>query len=175
MRFSLFLIIFFNTLFASNLLDLFNQKKFKYICMHRWEYINLYEKKNEKLLSLVGYSCLKINYLTPALDLSKVLRYTKAGRVNAMYINELFMIKLLLIRYLEDNYDISVIKLPFIDDNILAKVFYLIQKQKPKIKNGIVEIKDSNKIYKVLFNKKTNDIIIKIFKDDILEKKVRFW
>ncbi|EDM24371.1 hypothetical protein [Caminibacter mediatlanticus] len=175
MRFSLFLIIFFNTLFASNLLDLFNQKKFKYICMHRWKYINLYEKKNEKLLSLVGYSCLKINYLTPALDLSKVLRYTKAGRVNAMYINELFMIKLLLIRYLEDNYDISVIKLPFIDDNILAKVFYLIQKQKPKIKNGIVEIKDSNKIYKVLFDKKTNELIIETFNNDILEKKVRFW
>ena len=79
-----------------NLIELFKGKYYTYICMHRWIFINKYERKNEKLLSLVAYACLKKNFLTPALDLSKVLRVTKIGRTNATYINTLFLIKLYL-------------------------------------------------------------------------------
>jgi hypothetical protein len=144
--------------------------------MHRWIYINKYEKKDEKLLSLVAYSCLKKHYLTPALDLAKVLRVTKIGRTNATYINTLFLIKLLTERYIKDDYPIQDINIPKIEDSLLAKVFYLAQKQKPKIINGsYFEVTDNGLKYRVIFSQDINNIIIKTFKNSQMIKKDKYW
>jgi hypothetical protein len=158
-----------------SLIYLFKHNYYTYICMNRWEYINKYVKKREDLLSLVAYACLKKNYLTPALDLSKVLRMTKSGRINAMYINTLFLIKLLIIRYIEDGYNISKIKIPYVEGNDLAKVFYLIQKQKPKVKNNSFEVKSGNITYNVVFDPDINNIIINIYKNGKFIKREKFW
>jgi hypothetical protein len=181
MRILLIFSLFFTFIFASenlenkNLLELFKGKYYTYICMHRWIYINKYERKNEKLLSLVAYACLKKNFLTPALDLSKVLRLTQIGRTNATYINTLFLIKLLTIRYIKDNYNISEIKIPKIEDNLLAKVFYLAQQQHPKVENNSFIVKDNDYTYNVFFKEDINNIIIDIFQNGKFIKKVKFW
>ncbi len=173
--------LFFSLLFSAdklenkNLLELFKGKYYSYICLHRWIYINKYERKNEKLLSLVAYACLKKNYLTPALDLSKILRLTKIGRTNATYINTLYLIKLLTIRYIKDNYNISEIKIPKIEDNMLAKAFYLAQQQKPEVKNNTFIVKDNDYSYHVLFKEEINNIIIDLYQNGKFIKKVKFW
>ena len=180
MRFILILFIFFNIIFAENpnnmsLIELYKKNYYTYICMNRWKFINLYLRKDEKLLSLVAFSCLKKNYLTPALDLAKVMRFTKVGRNNALYINELFMMKLLIIRYLADNFNFSSISIPKIEDNLLAKIFYLIKKQNPKILDNSVVLKDKDNTYKVEYNMDTNELLIEIYKNKNLIKKVRYW
>ena len=180
MRFIFIFFIFFNIIFAENpnnmsLIELYKKNYYTYICMNRWKFIKMYLRKNEKILSLVAYACLKKNYITPALDLSKEMRFTKIGRNNGLYINELFMMKLLIIRYITDNYDLSTISLPEIKDNLLAKIFYIIKKQKPKVKNNILKLLENNNSYIVTYNKDTNEIIIKIFLNNNLVKKVRYW
>jgi len=180
MRYILIFFIFFSIIFAENqnnmsLIELYKKNYYKYICMNRWKFIKMYLRKDEKILSLVAYACLKINYITPALDLSKEMRFTKIGRNNGLYIDELFTIKLLIIRYIVDNYDLSAISLPEIRDNFLARIFYLIKKQKPKVKNNMLKLFEDNKSYIVTYNKDTNEIIIKIYLNNNLLKKVRYW
>jgi len=176
-------IIFTTSLFAKSnkslknvsVVDLFKQKEYKYICDHRWNYINRYERKREDILSLVAYSCLKVHYLTPALDLAKVLRVTKEGRINATYINTLFLMKLLIIQYLYNENELLDVKLPAISNYLLADVFYLLQKQKPSVDNLKTEVKDNNKTYVITYKPSINDIIIDIYKDGKKIKKEMFW
>ncbi|WP_457564478.1 hypothetical protein [Caminibacter sp.] len=181
MRIVFVFLMFLSTLFSADtiknksLLELFKENYYSYICMHRWKYINKYERKNEKLLSVVAYACLKKHYLTPALDLAKVLRVTKIGRTNATYITTLFLIKLLTERYIKDNYPIEDIKIPTIEGSLLAKVFYLAQKQKPLVKDNSFNVKEGNSTYNVFFKEDINNIIISIYKNGNFVKKEKYW
>ncbi len=158
-----------------SVIELFKKQYYSYICMHRWIYINKYEKKREDILSLVAYSCLKKHFLTPALDLSKVLRMTKEGRINATYINTLFMMKLLLIQYLNNENDLLEVTLPKINNDLLAHVFYLIQKNKPKVKNYQTKVTDGEKNYIITYKPYINNIIIDIYQNGKLIKKEKYW
>ena len=181
--FAIVFIIFAVSLFARSnkslknvsVVDLFKLKEYKYICDHRWHYINRYELKREDILSLVAYSCLKVHYLTPALDLAKVLRVTKEGRINATYINTLYLMKLLLIQYLYNENALLDVKLPEISNDMLAHVFYLVQKQKPDVKDLKTEVSDEEKTYKIKYKPSINDIIIDIYKDGKKIKKEMYW
>jgi len=176
-----FVFLFFTYVFAQpdlknvSVIELFKKQYYSYICMHRWNYINKYEKKREDLLSLVAYSCLKKHFLTPALDLSKVLRMTKEGRINATYIDTLFMMKLLLIQYLNHENDLLEVTLPKINNDLLAHVFYLIQKQKPEVKNYQTEVSDDEKHYIITYKPNINNIIIDIYQNGKLIKKEKYW
>ena len=154
---------------------LFKNKYYSFICKYRWRYINKFLGKREDLLSLVGYSCLKKHQLIPALDVAKALRFTKMGRVNANYIATLFNIKTLLIRYIEDKISLNNVNLPYVLDDDLGKIFYLIKNQKPLIKDNIVYIKTKKEEIEVSYNMKNNNIIIKFYKDSKLIKKDMYW
>ncbi len=167
-------LLFVSYAFASNLIELFNKQYYSYICLHRWEFINKY-KNDEKLLSLVAYACLKKRYLTPAIDLAKVLRRTPSGRVNSSYITTLFFMKILLERYIKDKYDIQNITLPYLNNSLLSKVFFLTQEQLPKVKDDSFWVKDKKKKYKVVFDEKLNNLFIFIYENDKLLKKERYW
>ena len=181
--FALVLTIFAVSLFAKtnkslknvSVVDLFKQKEYKYICDHRWHYINKYELKREDILSLVAYSCLKVHFLTPALDLAKVLRITKEGRINATYINTLYLMKLLLIQYLYNENALLDVKLPEISNDLLAHVFYLVQKQKPAVNKLKTSVTDGNKTYEIYFKPTINDIIIDIYQNGKKIKKEMYW
>jgi hypothetical protein len=172
----IFIIFFIVCLYSKELsLSLAFQKGlYSKICMNRWIYINKYVNKREDLLSIVAYACLKKRYLTPALDLAKVLKKTPQGRKNATYITTLFLMKKLILQYFFDNFDIKDIKLPIIKDDLLGIVFYNIQKGNYLKEKNLIIIKYRNNIYYVSPNKNFN-IVIKIFVNNKLEKKVVYW
>jgi len=178
--FFILLIFFVNTLLSENLKDksliyLFKNSYYSYICLHRWEYINKYIGKREDLLSIVGYSCLKKHWIIPALDVAKSLRYTKIGRINAYYISSLFMIKKILIRYLEDKINISDIKIPTIEDDDLGKIFNIVQKTLPKVTNKNIKIKMDGNDVDIQYLPETNQIDIKFYKENKLLKEEKYW
>ena len=179
----LLFIVFFKLLFSAEnklenkpLLELFNQKYYSYICDKRWEFINKYNNKREDLLSLVAYACLKKRYLTPALDLAKVLKATKEGRKNATYIVTLYLMKKLIIQIINDDLRIESIKLPRITDNKLGEAFIFIENGNYKKKNKTIEIFDKKNqlLYKVRISKK-NNVVIDIIKNGQLEKREYYW
>ena len=172
-----FLII---NLYASSLknkdiLSLFKDKYYHYICIHRWEYINKYLGKREDLLSIVAYACLKNHSLTYALDLAKALRFTKEGRANSTYIVSLFAIKNYIVRYIEDGFDLNSIEIPSITSDDLGKIFNLIKKEKPIVKNGSFFVNLDEFNVKVGYNVKKNYIILEFYKDNKLIKKEVYW
>ena len=175
MRF-LILIIFSTFIFAEemSLPLLFKKGFYTQICTDRWKYINKYVNKREDLLSIVAYSCLKKGYLVPALDLAKVLKTTSMGRTNATYISTLFLMKKLILQYLFDDFDLKTIKIPKINDNLLGVVFnYLSSKTYKKDKNSVTII-DRNKKFIVSTTKNYN-LVIEIYENNKLIKKVKYW
>jgi len=163
-----------NNLKNMSLIELFNKKYYSYICEKRWEYINKYNNKREDLLSLVAYSCLKKRYLTPALDLAKVLKITKEGRINATYIITLFLMKKLMMQIIKDDLEITNIKLPAITDNNLGRMFLLIQKGKYKKNGDKITINDNGNVYNIWLTKR-NNIVIDVFKNGQLQKREYYW
>jgi len=177
----LIIVLFANLLFSfdnnlknMSLLELVHNKYYSYVCEQRWSYINKFNNKREDLLSLVAYACLKKRYLTPALDLAKVLKTTKEGRKNATYIVTLFLMKKLIIQIINDDLQTGNIKLPIIMDNDLGKVFFYIQTGKYKKENGKLIIKEKNSTYKVAVSKNGN-VVIDIMVNGILQKRENYW
>jgi len=155
------------------LLQLFNNKQYSYICERRWHYINAYSEKREDLLSLVAYACLKKNNITPALDVAKVLRFTKEGRKNATYIVTLFLMKKFIIQMIEDNLDIGNINLPKINDNTLGVLFLELEKGNYERKNGSLVVNLGNKMYKLWLKKA--DLVIETYIDGTLKTREYYW
>ena len=168
----LFLAVVFS--FSSEIEELFKKKEYTQICKKRWDYINKYRFKNENLLSLVAYSCLKFNYITPALDVAKALVATKEGRDNAVYISSLFLMKKLLISLIKDNMNIKSLRLPVIKDNLLGKVFYLIQKNGYDKEGGKIIVVDGTKTYNVWLSDDFN-VVIAVYQDGKQIKMVYYW
>ncbi|MEO1928458.1 MAG: hypothetical protein ABGX26_07200 [Nautiliaceae bacterium] len=156
------------------LLQLFKKQYYSYICQQRWRYINKYNNKREDLLSLVAYACLKKRYLTPALDLAKVLKVTKEGRKNATYITILFLMKKLIIQKIEDNLDLSGIVLPIISDNNLGKVYNYIQKGNYHTDDKVIFIDDGNISFKVWISNNFN-VVVEKFENNQLKSREFYW
>ena len=175
MRVIILLSILFIFTFSNNLslLELYKKKQYLYICHKRWRYINKYSN-NEELLFLVASSCLKNGYIIPALDVSKVLKKTKKGRTNATYIATLFLMKKLIIQIIEDNLDVSSIKLPLIKDHLLGQIYNQIQNSNFRLENNKLIIKIDKKIFEVSLNKEKN-LLIKIFVNNKLIDKKSIW
>ena len=95
-----FLIIFLN----ASIIKEFENKNYEKLCV----FSNILKyKKNEKILSLIGISCVKTNnlYLLPYIIAH--LRHTSLGRKNAIYFLVIYNEKRLLYSFLFDNFDIS--------------------------------------------------------------------
>jgi len=179
------IIVFFvllNFAFATNenlknmdLITLFKNNYYSYICNNRWNYINKYVNKNEKLLSLVLYACLKKRYLTPALDIAKVLTVTKEGRTNATYITTLFLMKKLLIQILNGDLTIGNLNLPIIKDNTLGIVFYQIEHNNYKLQDKKIFTNFNNKKF-ITYISDDNNIVIETYdKNNNLIKREFYW
>jgi hypothetical protein len=168
----LFLVVF--SLFAEDLVLEFKKGYYSKICMNRWSYINKYVNKREDLLSLVAYSCLKKKYLTPALDLAKVLKVTKLGRKNATYITTLFLMKKLVLEFIFDDLNIKNIKLPIIKDDTLGIVFSEIQNGNyTKLDRKIVVNLKEKKF--LIYPNKNYNIVVETYVDDGLKRKEIYW
>jgi len=172
-------VFFVNLLFAQNLQDmslneLYQKKYYSYICDKRWNYISKYNNKREDLLSLVAYACLKKRYLTPALDLAKVLKVTKEGRKNATYITTLFLIKKLVLEILNGDRVLKNILLPEILDNTLGVAFSHIQKGEYRKKGKYILVKHAGSLLKIWESDNYN-VVVDTIKNGVLQKREFYW
>ena len=129
----LFLFLIFLGILNADIINEYKHNKFNNIC----NFQNIKSSKNEKILSIIGISCVKSDnlYLIPYVVAK--LKHTKTGRKNAIYLNTIYMQKRLLYSYFFDNFSLKGFELPNTD--------YLISIVFNKIKNKDYE-KKMNKL-----------------------------
>jgi hypothetical protein len=156
-----------------DLVTLFKKGAYNQICKYRWTYINRFRGSDERLLSLVAYSCLKLGQITPALDVAKNLYRTPGGRQNGVYITTLFLMKQLLLQVINDNLTLENVKLPIIKGELLGEVFQRVQKGLYQKEGNMLVI--DNGIYQVEATFDGNILIRKYDDDGNLLEKELYW
>jgi len=143
----LLLFILFFVFLKAGIINDFKKAEYDKIC----NFGNITKTSNEKLLSIIGISCVKTDnlYLLPLIVMK--LKHTKIGRQNAIYLDTIYLQKRLLYSYFFDDFSLNGFNLPK-TDYILSIVFNKIKKKEyKKIGNiMIINLKNENlKIYKV--------------------------
>jgi len=166
MKNKIILLLIFINLSMANIVNDFKNHQYQKLC----KFDNFVNIKNEKLLSLVGISCVKLDklYLLPFVIAR--LKHTKIGRLNSIYFLTIYMQKRLLYSYFFDNLKLNNFNLPD-TDYVLSHVFYKIKQRDYKIKNDKYIIRYGNKIIKVY--KKDNKLFVDEYKNNKLIK--RHW
>jgi hypothetical protein len=131
----------------ASIIDEYKNKNYEKIC----DFKNIVKyKKNEKILSLIGESCVKINNLYMLPYIINHLKHTPIGRKNVIYFLVIYNEKKLLYAFLFDNFDIDEFDFPM-TNHILSIVFDAIRNKKYKKINNVYLIKYKNiniKMYK---------------------------
>jgi len=163
-RFSiLFLALFLN----ASIIDDYLNKEYNKICSYK----NIFKfKKNEKILSVIGESCVQTDNLYLLPYVVRNLKYTKIGRRNSIYFLIIYNEKKLLYSYLFDNMDISDFDFPY-TKNILSDVFVALKNGNYEKKKDFYIIKKDN--YLIKMYKKNGRMIIEKYKNNKLIK--RHW
>ena len=99
----------------------YKEAKYKSACKRG---IKLFRKgeKNEKILSLIGDSCARCDYINILGEIQKYQKKSKDARENASYFTTLVLQKRLIFQFMHDDLDLSNLKLPK-TSHILSKVF----------------------------------------------------
>ena len=154
-----------NFLFANILTD-FKNHNYNDICQIK----NIENTKNEKILSLIGISCVKIDKLYLLPFVIKRLKHTKIGRLNSIYLLTIYMQKKLLYSYFFDNLNLNNFDLPD-TDYLISHIFYEIKHNNYKKLGNIYIIQYDDEIYKVY--KKGTKLFVDEYKNNKLIK--RHW
>jgi len=129
----------------ADLVNDYLNKKYKEICTY--SNIGKY-KKNEKALSIIGVSCVKIDSLYLLPYIVNNLKHTPYGRKNSIYFLTIVMEKKLLYSFLFDSLSLEPFSFPM-TDYVLSKVFEAL-KYGNYVKDGdVYVIKDDSKMYKL--------------------------
>jgi hypothetical protein len=158
----------------AEIISLYKKENYKTICKKtEWTFTKF--KDDEIILSIIALSCIKDDKLNAAIRTSRFLGKTKAGRANASYIANLYLIKRLLIQFIYDKTDLSHLSLPK-SSHFLSKVFENITNHNYIKENNKFIIHLSNAIYtlKALNSSKNKGIEIIIQKDNQKHKHI-FW
>ena len=161
---SFFVVVFLN----ATIIDDYKKGFYENIC--NFNNIQKYIK-NEKILSLVGISCVRSDRLFLLPLIYRNLKKTKKARINSIYFQTIYMQKRLLYSYFFDNLDLKNFDLP-LTDYILSIVFDKIKNKKFKKENGIYVIKLNDKILKLY--KEKDKLILETFKKNKLIKRQWF-
>ncbi|GAB6074008.1 hypothetical protein JCM15786_06650 [Nautilia lithotrophica] len=160
------LFLMFNLLNAS-LVKEYLSKNYHKICS--FKNIKKY-KNNEKALSIIGVSCIKVDsiYLLPYII--NQLKYTDYGRKNAIYFLTILMEKKLLYSYLYDGISLKAFSFPM-TDYVLSIIFNAIKNDNFKKTGDLIIVEDTknNKTYNVY--KKNDKMYIDEFKNGKLIKR----
>jgi len=159
------------------LFSLYQNQEYKKACKLGFEKF-LRFKKNEELVSLYGFVCLKSDYIDRLSIPMTALRSTKEARANASYFSVILMQKKMLYHALIDDYDISGLKLPT-TEYILSKVFDLYVQQNDHNKRfyNFQDPDDPKKSYKLYIrqDKDTKKMVIEEFYDRMFVKQHIYW
>ncbi len=161
-KFFLFFLLF--VFLKAGIINEYKNNEFNKIC----NFQNISSNKNEKLLSIIGISCVKSDnlYLLPYI-IAK-LKHTKAGRKNAIYLNTIFMQKRLLYSYFFDKFSLKGFDLPN-TDYIISKVFNKIKNKQYKKEGNIIIINLKKETLKV-YTLKNKLIIDEYYKNNLIKR-----
>ena len=133
----------------------------------------IYTIKNEQILSLIGDACIRVDYINPLGDVVKGLVSTKNFRENGSYFATILLQKKLLYQFMNDNIDITKLRLPrtayvlsVVFENIAKKNYKVLKKSPKQIeidlgsKKYIVWLK-TGKLSKVYIGEYKNGELIK--------------
>ncbi|MDY0117420.1 MAG: hypothetical protein RBR59_07590 [Sulfurimonadaceae bacterium] len=162
----------------TDMLHLFQNKKYEEVCNLGFENFSAYQK-DEEFISLYAFGCLYSDYIDRLAIPVAMLKFTKEARGNSAYFSIILMQKKLLLHAMSDDYDLSSLDLPT-TDYVLSKVFDLYAKlgKHPSRALYLFEDLDNPKIsYKLYLEKdeKLNKIIIEEFYDTISVKRHIYW
>ena len=168
-----------SSVFASDkdkMLSLYKSEKYMDACNIGYKTFNKH-KKDEKFVTLYGFSCLKADYINRLAMPIAVLRLTKESRFNSAYFSVILMQKKLLYYAMIDGYDISTLRLPT-SEHVLSRIFNMyidavklgkkppfdFQDPKDEKLDYKLYVDDSGTIPKVILQELYNDKVIKTHK-----------
>ncbi len=166
------------SLTVNDLINYYKNGEYKKVCAKG---IKIFEKfkKNEDLVTMYAFSCLKSDYIDRLAVPIVILKKTKEARANAAYFSTILVQKKLLYYALIDGIDITGLVFPQ-TDHIFSKIFNLfIEKKYKKTDNRYIFIdpKDKDVKYELYLEKDKMPIkmvILKLKKDKIVETH-KFW
>lgn len=140
--------------------DLKNKNYFQ-ACISGKKIFNKNER-DEKLLSVIGQTCLKADYIYVAAMIQSRLRESKDARNNAVVFSSIVLQKRLIYQFMHDNIDISTLALP-ISDHPLSHTFIAIRDKSYTLSSAspkIISFKKDGKKYKVYIDFKAKGRVI---------------
>jgi len=160
----LFLFLIFLGFLKANIINEYKNNEFSKICNFK----NIYTIKNEKLLTLVGISCVKTDnlYLLPYI-IAK-LKHTKSARQNAIYLDTIYMQKRLLYAYFFDKFSLKGFDLPN-TNYIISIIFNKIKNGQYKKQGDIINIYLKKETIKV-YPQKNRLIVDEYYKNNLIKR-----
>ena len=137
------------------LIKKYQEGKYKYVCLHGYKLFQEL-KKDENLINMYAFSCLKSDYINRLAVPILLLGKTPQSRQNRAYFSLILAQKNLLISALSDNMQFNNLSVPN-TDFIISKIFNLYFQKKFKKSDNIFIMKDPQKTdhsYKVYVIKK---------------------
>ena len=150
----------------ADIIEEYKNSEFNKIC----NFQNVNKTKDEKLLSIIGISCVKSDNLYMLPYIVAKLKHTKTARQNAIYLNTIYMQKRLLYAYFFDGFSLDGFELPN-TDYILSVVFDKIKSKEYKKEGNILIIKTKSETLKVY--PQNTRLIVEEYIGNILKK--RHW
>jgi hypothetical protein len=149
-------------------------KKYKKICLES-AYFYKNGGKDENLLSLIGDSCVKSDFINPLGYIVKNLISTPQARQNASYFSTILLQKKLIYQFVNDGLDLKNLRLPK-TEHILSIVFENLVKNN-YLKNEEIYTINYDKIHTIVLYKKLKDdnswVVIEEYKNG--ELNTRHW
>ncbi|WP_187648446.1 hypothetical protein [Nitrosophilus labii] len=172
------IISFAKSITVEELIQFYKNKEYKKVCSYGIMIFNKF-KKDEALVSMYAFSCLKSDYIDRLSVPAVTLKNSKEARANAAYLAIIVAQKKLLFHSLFDGMDISGLIFPEID-HILSKVFTLYTQKKYKKENDKFIFKDPEEEdikYEIVLKrdeKPVKILLLKLKKDKIIETHI-YW
>lgn len=161
MKFIIFLLLgFYTSLFAYSSDDImqdYTNGNYKKVCINS---ASFYKNggKNEKLLTIIGDACSRIDYINPLGYVVRGLISTPKFRENGSYFATLVLQKKLIYQFMNDGINLQNLRLPR-SEHTLSIVFENLVKKNYKIKEKTMIIKLENKEYKVWLGNEEKKIV----------------
>ena len=161
-----------------DMFNLYQNKKYEKVCTMGFDNFKR-NNRDEEFVSLYAFACLNSDYIDRLAIPIAMLKFSKESRSNSAYFSVILMQKKLLYHALQDNYDLSTLKLPT-TDYVLSKVFDLyskLEKHEPRAFYLFEDENDNKLTYKLYLSKdeKLNKMVIEEFYDTITIKRHVYW
>ncbi len=157
-----------------DILQDYTEAKYKKICLES-AYFYKNGSKDEDLLSIIGDSCVKSDFINPLGYIVKNLITTPQARQNASYFSTILLQKKLIYQFVNDSLDLTNLRLPK-TEHVLSVVFEKLATKNYEIDGDKIKIKLDKMSYILLYKElkdKNTWMILEEYKNDKLS--TRHW